>query len=68
MIPPRNPMTLFPCGHNMCVKCLFETSEKKKLKTKTCHLCDSPINNYAENRSLMNIICTYTDNKHLIPK
>ena len=68
MIPPRNPMTLFPCGHNMCAKCLFKNSTKKEIKTTQCKLCDALISNFAENRSLMNIICMYTDNKHLIQK
>ena len=56
----------------MCKMCLFEDGGKKqkiyKMRTKICGLCNSAINNYAENRSLMNLICTYTDNKHLIEK
>lgn len=72
MIPPRNPITLFPCAHNMCKVCLYVDGHKKlksyTLKTKKCGLCPSTIVNHAENRSLMNLICTYTNNRHLIEK
>ena len=75
MIPPeRQPMILFPCGHNLCKDCLFEHPPKGqikknlKLKLEKCSLCRQKIESYALNQSLMTLICTYTNNKELIEK
>ena len=73
MIPPlRNPIILFPCGHNICKECLFERppqgqlKKNLKLKLDKCSLCRQKIESYAVNQSLMTLICTYSNNKHLI--
>ena len=73
MIPPlRNPIILFPCGHNICKDCLFERppqgqlKKNMKLKLDKCSLCRQKIESYAVNQSLMTLICTYSNNKHLI--
>ena len=70
MVPPHNPMILFPCGHNLCKFCLFNDAHIDKpvytLRVNKCPLCRLPIKSHALNRNLMTLICTYTDNKHLL--
>ncbi len=75
MIPPeRQPIILFPCGHNICKDCLFEHPPKgqikknQKLKLDKCTLCRQKIESYALNQSLMALICTYSNNKELLEK
>ena len=68
MIPPQIPYLLFPCGHNLCKNCLFRFPDKqnKLLNVDKCPMCRRKIDSYAINRSLMNLICSYTNNKHLL--
>lgn len=73
MIPPeRQPIILFPCGHNLCKDCLFVLPPKGplrkglKLKLEKCSLCREHIQSYALNQSLMALICTYSNNKALL--
>jgi hypothetical protein len=75
MIPPeRQPIILFPCGHNLCKDCIFEYPPKGpikknlKLKLDKCTLCRQKIESYALNQSLMALICTYSNNKDLLEK
>ena len=73
MLPPdKQPMILFPCGHNLCKDCLFNDPPKAqikmglKLKLDKCPLCRQKIESYALNQSLMALICTYSNNKELL--
>jgi hypothetical protein len=75
MLPPdRNPIILFPCGHNLCKECLFEyppngqIRKGLKLKLNKCTLCRQIIESYALNQSLMALICTYSNNKDLLER
>jgi len=66
MLPPINsPILLFPCGHTFCNKCLKDHSKKNGF---ICPLCRKPIKSQAPNISLQNLICTFTNNKHLLDK
>lgn len=70
MVPPSIPYVLFPCGHNICKICLFVDGDKKrdvyKLRINKCPQCKVLITNQSENKNLMQLICTYTNNKHLL--
>ncbi|KRX03498.1 hypothetical protein PPERSA_02877 [Pseudocohnilembus persalinus] len=66
MIPPNNsPILLFPCGHTFCRNCIFERNGKK-MKLSKCGICRQKVTSSAVNFSLQNLICTYTNNKHLL--
>ncbi|KAL4477763.1 hypothetical protein ABPG72_018937 [Tetrahymena utriculariae] len=66
MVPPNNsPILIFPCGHTFCKTCIIP---KDKTKLNKCPFCRKPLQSYAVNIHLQNIICAYTDNKHLLEK
>ena len=65
MVPPRNsPILLFPCGHTFCKSCVG-TNNKNVQK---CPCCRAAVKSSALNISLQNLICTFTNNKHLLEK
>lgn len=64
MIPPKNkPMILFPCGHTFCAACL--ASQESAQGVLKCGLCKKVCTHRAANIALQNLICTFTNNKHL---
>mmetsp|Transcript_12740 Transcript_12740/g.14631 ORF Transcript_12740/g.14631 Transcript_12740/m.14631 type:complete len:210 (+) Transcript_12740:97-726(+) len=66
MLPPsRSPILLFPCGHTFCRACILHHTKTNNNK---CPVCRKNIQSQALNLSLQNMICVYTNNKHLIDK
>ena len=66
MVPPKNsPILLFPCGHTFCKVCVYMQNNKQIQK---CPCCRAVIKSSALNISLQNLICVFTNNKHLIDK
>ncbi len=77
MVPPKNsPILLFPCGHTFCKVCVYSQNNNSQIcKSKNttsqiqkCPCCRSPVKSSALNISLQNLICVFTNNKHLIDK
>ena len=67
MVPPNySPTMLFPCGHTFCKGCVNIQNGHRKLTN--CPFCRKKIQSHAVNILLQNLICTYTDNKHLLEK
>eukprot|EP01017_Pseudomicrothorax_dubius_P008115 TRINITY_DN12641_c0_g1_i2.p1 TRINITY_DN12641_c0_g1~~TRINITY_DN12641_c0_g1_i2.p1 ORF type:complete len:329 (-),score=85.81 TRINITY_DN12641_c0_g1_i2:34-1020(-) len=66
MLPPtHSPLLLFPCGHTFCKACMIGP-DKQFLKK--CPVCRVEIRSHAINISLQNLICIYTNNKHLLDR
>lgn len=71
MVPPKHsPILLFPCGHTFCKMCVYSNSNNcNSLKTiQKCPFCRAQVKSSALNISLQNLICVFTNNKHLIDK
>ena len=77
MVPPKNsPILLFPCGHTFCKVCVYSQnnnpqiykSQNNSSQIQKCPCCRSPVKSSALNISLQNLICVFTNNKHLIDK
>jgi len=72
MVPPdHQPIIVIPCGHNVCRDCLYIENQslyasKPKLRINKCPICRTPIESHALNRTLMALICSYTNNKQLL--
>jgi hypothetical protein len=64
MLPPYNPILLFPCGHSLCKMCLFVNPHDRRdhfvLKLQKCPMCRQSITSHAVNISLMNLIMKYS--------
>jgi len=64
MLPPtHSPILLFPCGHTFCNLCTKDHTKRSGAK---CPFCRKIICSQAPNLSLQNLICTFTNNKHLL--
>lgn len=67
MVPPKNsPILLFPCGHTFCKMCVYTNHSKQTIQK--CPCCRAQVKSSALNISLQNLICVFTNNKHLIDK
>lgn len=65
MVPPKNsPILLFPCGHTFCKNCVMHNGTTKQISK--CPCCRAVVKSSALNISLQNLICVFTNNKHLI--
>lgn len=66
MVPPTySPIILFPCGHTLCKACVYRGTKNPLPK---CPMCRNKVQSSAVNISLQNLICVFTNNKHLIDK